>query len=251
MPSKLTIKELREICQIKEEDKRPNCIGYFYRRVSIYITAYLIKTNITANQVSGITFIFGLLGALFLSFGQYNYRIFGGIILCFYVLFDNVDGEVARYRKYFGQSLENPSGKFCETMNHNLTTVLVLLSISFSLFKVTSDIRVFIFGFLASFCFTLSWTIRLYVQAYSLGTAENNFKYSINDRKIIIIFQKMWKTIFNFFSYTFVPTMVLIMAVLDRLYLFIVLYSIYLFFYTIYLGITSYLHLNTPSQSIK
>ena len=89
------IKELREITQQNAQFS----LIRLSRLVSIYITWVLLHTKITANQVSVIDLILGVIGCCFLFIGDNTSALFGGVGLLLFYVFDDVDGEIARYRK--------------------------------------------------------------------------------------------------------------------------------------------------------
>lgn len=246
---KITIEQLREICQLNEEEKRPVCIGYFYRRISIFVTALLIRTGITANEVSGIDIVAGLLGAFFLSFGNYWYSIMGGLMLCIFVLFDCVDGEVARYRRYMDKSLGNASGSFSENIKHVITIEAVLVGITYGIFRTTNDLMVFAFGFLALSSFMLWEVVTFYTQSLSVSSAikepTNGF---LAFNRVISLFRRIREAVFKFFSVTFVPTMVLFMAVVNQLYIFLILYAAYSFLYATFHACSQFMRLRSSKS---
>lgn len=91
-----SIAELRVICQ---EHKWRNSRGLtrLNRHVSIYVTALIIRTRASANAITVASIGLGLAGAaLFLS-ELSSIRLTGVGLLYLSFLFDQVDGEVARY----------------------------------------------------------------------------------------------------------------------------------------------------------
>lgn len=88
-----SIKELRAVTQGHITFPWPD------RLVSIYFTWALLHTPITANQATLIDLLFGIIGCVFLFAGGDGYAFVGGIFLLLFVIFDDVDGEIARYRQ--------------------------------------------------------------------------------------------------------------------------------------------------------
>ncbi len=100
-----TIRQLRATLQ-------KNQLGHpiLQRVLSIYITRLILPTRITANQVTIVMLLVGVLSAVPLFFGY----IWWGIALSYLcVLLDASDGEVARYRKTY--SLK---GIYLDLVNH-------------------------------------------------------------------------------------------------------------------------------------
>jgi CDP-L-myo-inositol myo-inositolphosphotransferase len=71
---------------------------YINRPISTRISKYLVKTNITPNQVSLFSFILCCIAASFFFLGEYPYLLLGGIIAQISSVIDGCDGEIARLR---------------------------------------------------------------------------------------------------------------------------------------------------------
>lgn len=70
---------------------------YFFRPISFYLTWVFIKWRIFPNQATYISILFAMIGLIFLALGGYWNRIYGLLLLHFWLLLDNVDGNLARY----------------------------------------------------------------------------------------------------------------------------------------------------------
>lgn len=71
---------------------------YLNRPISIRITKYLLKTDITPNQVSFFSFILAMLGAFFFFLGGYLNLVIGAILAQTSSVIDGCDGEIARLK---------------------------------------------------------------------------------------------------------------------------------------------------------
>jgi phosphatidylglycerophosphate synthase len=125
-----TIKELREITQtIKVKNReRPWLYVSLQRGPSIYLTKLLLLTKITANQVSILTIVSGLFGAIFIYISGFFYTLIGIIFFIFSVILDKTDGEIARFKKVF--SLR---GVFLDETYHLVIPSLFFVSMTISL----------------------------------------------------------------------------------------------------------------------
>ena len=137
-----TIKELRKIC-IKQHKKgvtKPHIWAtLFARRASIYITWLLVKyTKISANQVTIWQLVVSLIGLGFLCSPDLSAAFVGILFLHLGYIFDNVDGEIARYRK--SQSI---NGMFLDFVNHEIIIPLIFGCLCFHLFFFTGEILYF------------------------------------------------------------------------------------------------------------
>lgn len=71
---------------------------YLNRPISIRISKYLVKTNITPNFMSFFSFILAMLGAFFFFLGGYINLVIGGILAQGASVIDGCDGEIARLK---------------------------------------------------------------------------------------------------------------------------------------------------------
>ena len=68
------------------------------RPLSLKMSALFLKTSITPNQVTLLSFIMGLFASLCFYFGDYLYLIVGGILVQISSIVDGCDGEIARLK---------------------------------------------------------------------------------------------------------------------------------------------------------
>ena len=146
-----SIRELKEICRKKHTKgvSKPHWWATFFaRRVSIYITWLIVRyTNISANQVTIWQLISSLIGIGLLCFANTWIAFVGVLLLHLGYVFDNVDGEVARYRK--SQSI---NGMFLDFVNHNVIIPFTFSCYSFHLFFASGELLYFITGLIAVLC---------------------------------------------------------------------------------------------------
>jgi len=134
-----SIANLRKICQ---KDTGIPASEILQRKISIYFTKIFIYINITANLVTLISLVVGILSGIFFIFGYDWSMLIGSILLFFHIIFDNCDGEVARYR---GNS--SISGSYIDRANHMVISPYIFAAICFGLYFNFNDIKIFIFGF--------------------------------------------------------------------------------------------------------
>src|SRR3989344_5133186 len=70
----------------------------FNRKVSTFITRFLVKTPITPNMISVFIPVLTVLTFFLLSKGTYPWLIFGGLMIQFLSIIDGCDGEIARLK---------------------------------------------------------------------------------------------------------------------------------------------------------
>ena len=118
------------------------------RKFSPYITKVLVtRTNVSANQVTIWQFIASLMGLGLLCFASPWIAFSGALLLHLGYIFDNVDGEVARYRK--SQSI---NGMFLDFVNHEIIIPMIFGCLSFHYYFLTQS----------PFCFALGISIILF-----------------------------------------------------------------------------------------
>ena len=68
------------------------------RKVSIFISKYLVKTGLTPNQISIFNLMIGISSALLFAIGSFPWIFIGGIFAQMTSITDGCDGEVARLK---------------------------------------------------------------------------------------------------------------------------------------------------------
>ncbi|HLC62400.1 MAG TPA: CDP-alcohol phosphatidyltransferase family protein [Candidatus Nanoarchaeia archaeon] len=138
-----SIKELREICYKDSKGRRPLYMEWVTMKISIFVTKLLLYTPIKADQVTIGMVLLAILGSVFMAFGTLKFLLIGILIIHFTVILDNVNGEVARYRKE-GSMM----GTFLEQYYHELSVPLIFFGLGFGVFLATGYKSAVIFGFL-------------------------------------------------------------------------------------------------------
>ncbi len=118
-----------------------NTIWYFFNRGVIRV---LYPLPVTANQITWLSLLMGLLAAGFYLSGTANALVWAA--LCFYgkIFLDNVDGNLARVRGEVSRV-----GRFLDSFTDFVVTVAVYGAITFRLFQETGDTTVWAVGFFA------------------------------------------------------------------------------------------------------
>ena len=137
-----SIEDLRKICQTK---KQPLYMELVSMKISIYITKALLYTKISADYVTISMIALLIAGSALMAFGSLWAILAGILLIHFTVILDNVNGEVARYRKEDGRI-----GTFLEQVYHNIAVHLIFFSLAFGIFLKTSMPSIIAFGFLAA-----------------------------------------------------------------------------------------------------
>ena len=128
-PAKPTISQIREISQPISVRGRKNSEHWvadlYLRKISPYLTFFLLKTPISANGVTVLMIITGIsTGLALLIPGAF------GLILALFLsqlqmLWDCCDGEIARWRE-----TQSPKGVFLDRLGHYLTEGFIPIALA-------------------------------------------------------------------------------------------------------------------------
>ena len=124
-----SIEELRSITEPESVMDRPNGEHWmgklFFRRISPYFTREALRLGLSANQVTVIMIIFGLIGSWMFSL-QGPIALLGFLGIQIYLLLDSVDGEVARYNKS-----ESAIGIYLDRWGHYVVEGSIFIAFGF------------------------------------------------------------------------------------------------------------------------
>lgn len=116
---------------------------WFTMRISIYVTKLLLYTGIHADQVTMLMVLLSLIGSGMMAFSSIWTMFIGITIIHFTIVLDNVNGEVARYKKE-GSLI----GTYMEEIYHVVSTPFIFFSFAYGIFNQTGMNIAIIFGFL-------------------------------------------------------------------------------------------------------
>lgn len=116
--------ELRRVAQPPSVFDRANAEHWagplYLRRMSIHLTRQLLRTRISADAVTWIMIVAGLLGAAALTLPGLLGPVLCVLLVQLQLLVDCSDGEVARWRRTF-----SPSGIYLDRLGHWSTEALL------------------------------------------------------------------------------------------------------------------------------
>jgi phosphatidylglycerophosphate synthase len=117
---------------------------YIIRKISGFITGFLIRTPVTPNQVTIISLILGIIAGIFFSFGGHTHTITAGLIFFLCVVFDQCDGEVARIKH-----MESEFGRAFDIIVDSIVNAVIVAGITLTLYKTSGSGFIIIIGILA------------------------------------------------------------------------------------------------------
>jgi len=146
------IKEIQKICwdvedqsdEFKEDMANWETI-YITRKISIWITYFLRDSRLTPTQITGLWIFLGILGAFLFIFNMYWVSLLAiGLLYLSWVL-DNVDGELARYKKQF-----SIAGNLLDMLGHEIIFPAIFASLTLSRILLGENIVPIFSGLLAT-----------------------------------------------------------------------------------------------------
>ena len=114
------------------------------RPISNKISELLLKTKITPNQISLISFILGLFGALFFYIGDYFYLVIGGLLVHSSSIIDGCDGEVARLKL-----IESKYGGWFDAVLDRYADAIIIFGLVYGHWILHDNIIIWTIGFMA------------------------------------------------------------------------------------------------------
>lgn len=154
------------------------------RPVSIKISEVLLKTKITPNQISLISFIVALFGALFFYFGDYFFLVIGGILVHLSSIIDGCDGEVARLKL-----VETKYGGWFDAVLDRYADAIIIFGMTYGHWLLYNDITIWTIGFMALMgSFLNSYTADKYDSIFRNRIKEINGMRMGRDVRLFLIF---------------------------------------------------------------
>lgn len=173
-----SIKELRKICQEPKKEIGSQFCNIWYRPLSIYLTRLFLYTPITANQVTLLSILAGVLGGVFLAFRINLFDLIGAALLQIYWILDHVDGEIARYRK-----TGSLTGEYIDFAAHYIVYPLFLIGMTVGAYWDVGAIWIFGFGFSAAISIILDKDIYAVIYWVICNEKNNRLKKGVIGNK--------------------------------------------------------------------
>jgi phosphatidylglycerophosphate synthase len=118
---------------------------YFNRKLSRPITRWFLRTPLSPNQITVLSCVVGLLGALCFFPGGYWGPLCGALLLQFSVVLDCCDGEVARVK-----FMESPLGDWLDIVCDTVVSIAIFLGLGVAVWRDgTTDHALALAGMLA------------------------------------------------------------------------------------------------------
>ena len=129
------------------------------RPISRLISPRAIRAGMTANAVTLLNTVVGLIGAYLLFVGGYLFQVLGSLLFLCSVILDGVDGEVARLTLQ-----ESTFGHYLDVICDNVVHVAVFVGIAFGLYHETGSLiylylLLILLGGFGSCAFVFNWML--------------------------------------------------------------------------------------------
>ena len=170
-----SIKELREIAAKSKTSHYAPRHDVVVRRISIYFTWLILHTPLSANQVTVLQIIVGVIGSFLLIPASYTWNLLGILLLQFGYILDCCDGEVARYRKQ-----SSVGGVFLDLIGHEIVIPFMYFGLALGEFLRTGRFELLPLGFAVAF-FSLRFDISAMFQVVNtLFLKADNPSYNVD-----------------------------------------------------------------------
>lgn len=215
--SRISIKEIKEsYLRVKEEEKKFKWTYYVRRPISFYMAWPFMQLGVSANSITVFWLIIGIVGGIFVATGTYTNMIIGTVLFELAIIFDCVDGHVARFGRpsRLGGILDMWSGEillvssfFSIGVGLSNTSQDLLGGRILSGLGVDSKVTFLYFGFVGALASLSAWTVRLHWRTITLRSNLVDVepdKDLRDSRKVLIID--------NLFSYSGALTFLMILG---------------------------------------
>ena len=158
---------------------------YLNRPISIRISKYLVKTNISPNFISFLSFTLCCIGAFFFFLGEYTFLLWGAILAQAASIVDGCDGEIARLKFQ-----ETEFGAWFDAVLDRYADAFLLFGLTYYVYFLSGNILDLFIGFLAIIgTFMNSYTADKYdgLMKKIIGPKGHYFRIG-RDVRIFIIF---------------------------------------------------------------
>ena len=140
---RISLEEVRERAGKKDVDLLVDRI--LIRRISIRLTWLLVRTPITANEVSLLAMVVTLAGITCLVFKPFYIPAVGGLLMVLGCVLDCCDGEVARFR-----SNTSLRGVYIDGLSHAIAIPAMFFAAGIGLLVRHGSVSALVFGTIAA-----------------------------------------------------------------------------------------------------
>jgi len=183
----------------------------FNRYISLFISSYLIKTPITANQITFIVLLIGLLSGYLASLGGYTSFLIAAILFELTSILDGVDGEISKLR-----FTASKFGQWFDTIGDNVTYVVFIIGTGVGLYRMDYE-YINILGPIAFFGIgMLIFVMFFYILKFSNSGSFLALQKQFRDKKNVSFISKIFLKLYFVIKRDFFATFFLLLAILGK-----------------------------------
>lgn len=154
-----TKKDIKKVEKIFLNQCRKETDGFISkninRHLSLFVSSFLMKTNLSANQITGLNTFIGLLSAYFVALGSYASLALGGFLFNLASILDGCDGELSKLKM-----TSSKLGQWLDTAADNITFFAFLIGVILGMANL-GDPHIAITGSLTIFGVVMSLTVMI------------------------------------------------------------------------------------------
>ncbi|PKL35091.1 MAG: hypothetical protein CVV44_23485 [Spirochaetae bacterium HGW-Spirochaetae-1] len=126
--------------------------SHYYRYLSLFFTKYVCRTTfITPNMVTAFFVLVGLVGSIMLVSDKWYIYYLGLILQPMAIVFDCVDGELARVKYAYSKS-----GEWLDTVGDNFCTLFFVIAIAYKNYEINQTQASMILGIVSIIIYILN-----------------------------------------------------------------------------------------------
>jgi len=184
------------------------------RKISIFISKYLVNTGLTPNQLSMVNLMIGISSALFFAQGSFPWIFIGGVLAQVTSITDGCDGEIARLK-----FLSSKFGAWLDDVFDRYVDMLIVIGMGFGYWIISQNFMVWpVTAFAVMGLALLNYLPTKYRNIASRNPGWPGPKFKRPERLLIIMFAGITGLIF--------PTLILIALVSNLISVFRIIVSL-------------------------
>jgi phosphatidylglycerophosphate synthase len=134
-----------------------NIFEVVYHKAANILLPYFVNSSVTPNQVTLVSGLFGVAGAILLMLPSYTALFFSAIFIHIYSIFDSLDGQLAKTK-----NLSSPFGMWLDIFFDKFNDFLLVVGLTLGVYFRTSDVRLLFLGILLmGFVFSVQFLLAI------------------------------------------------------------------------------------------
>jgi CDP-alcohol phosphatidyltransferase-like enzyme len=143
---KVTIKEIREQAAIRDKTLELSFLEKTFRKISIYLAKPVLRFPISANMVTFVSVLAGIIAAGFFTVMNPISLIIGTLFIFFGEFLDTLDGLIARCKK----QVTKLQSTYLGSLFHEVSTAFIYAGLGVGMFRFTGNPIFMYLGFSAT-----------------------------------------------------------------------------------------------------